>query len=138
MKTLDIITQFFHGVHSAAAGLDSRLVAFLIKLALLLGVPSLLCFLSHQQGHTTKALQICWCVIGVLLVGLIPTEMLTITYPTARVWIIVLAALAVWFLPRALAFLLEPMQAAQQRLASRLYLIVGMLIVLEVFLKGGR
>ena len=135
---MDIITQFLNGVRTTAAGADPRFIAFLIKLALLLVAPVALCFLSFQQGHATKGLQICWCVVGVLAVGFIPTEVLTVDNPTVRVWLIILSALAIWFLPRVLAFLLEPTLGPQRRLAGRIYFVVGTLVVLAAFLKGGR
>jgi hypothetical protein len=133
----DILSDWLHGVGEFVLHLRPELLAFLLRLSLALALPALFCFLSFRQGSRSVFLQVSWCAVGLLIAGFLPLQFLTFDGKILRFLVLIGSALCLWFLPRLLTQLLVPELGRQQRVTNAIYLVEAVLIVLQIFMKGG-
>ena len=133
---MDIIDIWSEGFRRAISNIPPASIAFWLKLGLLVGIPTLVCYLSVVQGAPTLGMVYVWGLVGVFFAFLVPTKYMVPEEPTLRIALILFSAVLLWFCPRQLGMLLGREEFNAQRIAQRIYLIVGVLLVLQLFMKA--
>src|SRR5690242_8319842 len=99
------------GLKNYAAWIDRWTPAhlgFFVQAVLLLGLPTLLCFIAFQRGSRSVCVQTLAFVVGALLAASVPVERMIPTQPVLKAWIITVCFVLLNFLPAILARLLTP------------------------------
>src|ERR1051326_2794421 len=105
---MNVIGKLFGNYTAWIDGWTPAQFDFFAQAVLLLGLPTLLCFVAFHRGSRSVFVQTLAFVLGILLAVSIPVENLIPRAPILKAWILTICLLVLIFLPATLSRLLIP------------------------------
>jgi len=129
---MNTIRAIYVGLEQAVYSINPVIVQFCIQMALLLAIPIAFCALAFGRGWRFVPLQIVLAIIGMLTAMSIPVENWALESAVARLWLSVVSALAVIFLPPLLSYLTCPALGKQHTVTLVIYVTITVLSICQL------
>jgi hypothetical protein len=126
---MDIIATLFQTLLRWVDQLDAWTFTFWLRLALLLGLPTLVCWFVLAQGNRSVVGQVICFVTSAWIVVLLPLHRIQIRNSAMKAWIFVISIILAGTLPAFIPRVLAPTFGQQLRLKKICYAVVALLLV---------
>ncbi len=115
-----ILREFANGI----AGLSDTAASLILRAVLFFGTTTGLTGWAFHRGSRSQFIQVMAFTIGILVATFFPLEGHIPTHPTPRACILILALVALVFLPARLPFYLTPDTPLQKKIRRASYLLL--------------